>query len=1242
MSDRANSLERINDCAAVRISLASPEDILRWSCGEVKTAETINYRTLRPEKDGLFCQRIFGPEKDHECACGKYRGLRFKGLTCDRCGVLVAHARVRRKRMGHIELAAPVVHLWFFRNLPSRLALLLGVRAGALERLVYYQNHVVLDPGETPLTPGQILSEGDYHEARQAHGKVFRAGTGAEAIEELLRGLDLATLATSIRADLATASATRREDLITRLQVVEALLYSGNQPEWMVLRRLPVIPPDLRPVVQMPGGALACSDLNDLYRRVVARSTRLRRLMTLDAPQVILRSEKRMLQQAVDALFDNDRCSQPVLGATRRPLKSLADAVKGKQGRFRENLLGKRVDYSARSVIVVGPGLKLHQCGLPRRIALELFQPFVIRQLREWEQAVSLKRARALIHEQGEVVWAALEEVMRGRHVLLNRAPTLHRMGIQAFEPVLVEGNAIRLHPMVCKAFNADFDGDQMAVHLPLSVEAAVEAAVLMTPAANVLSPASGRPIITPTQDIVLGCYYLTCALRFLILDLRLTAFATPAEVLHALEQGKIGLHTPIQIRLSGRREVISENNQSQIANPKSKILTTVGRVVFNDVLPAGMPFYNLAMNTASLNRVVADCHGQLGRRATVELLDQIKALGFRHVTRGGLSFSVDDLRTPESKARLIGEAEREAEKARRLYEGGDISQTEYERMLIDLWTDTRDKLTDDLMDSLAEDGRTGGAGLNPVYLMARSGARGGKEQIRQLAGMRGLITRPSGEIVPTPIKSSLREGLTVLEFFSSTHGARKGLADTALKTSEAGYLARKLADVAQNVVVTIHDCGTTRGLARQALERDGRIEQSLAEAIQGRVACREVRHPVTDEVIVPAGATIGLALSHQLAALGIDRVLVRSPLTCEASLGICRLCYGTDLSTGSLVELGTAVGIIAAQSISEPGTQLTMRTFHIGGVHTTQDITLGLPRVIELFEARAPGKKGRPAAVLAEVSGRVRLGTGTGARRGHRALFIQPLDDHGHADGREREHRLPERAGLLVESGAVVEQGQPLTEGRPLTRDLLRLCGEEAARDYLLQEVQAVYRAQGVVIDDRHVEIIIARMLSRVRVVSPGDTRLLPGAVVDRQALRETNDRLTGVLRIKEPGDSGHPEGILVPRTDLAETVRGLKAEGKRPPTAVRPQPARCVPLLQGISRAALCSDSFISAASFQETARVLADAALAGKVDRLVGLKENVIAGRLVPAGTGFPAYQEMEVCLADPHLEDDKVTR
>lgn len=1424
--------DRINDYGSVRISLASPHDIRSWSFGEVKKPETINYRTYRPERDGLFCERIFGPEKDWECACGKYRGMKYKGMICDRCGVKVTHSRVRRKRMGHIELAAPVVHIWFFKAMPSRLGTLLDMKTTSLEKIIYFQDYVVVDTGDpnvTGLKDKQLLTEEQYREAREKFGDGFGAEMGAEASRKLLERLDLVKLSTELRDKLVAESQKEKSskqklrDYVKRLKVVESLRDSGiggpqNKPEWMVLECIPVIPPDLRPLVLLDSGNFATSDLNDLYRRIINRNNRLKKLVDLNAPEVIIRNEKRMLQQSVDALFDNNRCKRPVLGSSNRPLKSLTDMIKGKQGRFRENLLGKRVDYSARSVIVVGPELKLHQCGLPKKIALELYQPFIIRRLKELNYADTIKSAKKMLERKDEQVWDILEEVIKNHPVLLNRAPTLHRMGIQAFEPTLIEGNAIRIHPLVCKGFNADFDGDQMAVHLPLSIEAQVEAHVLMMSTNNIFSPANGHPIISPSQDIVMGCYYLTATRGELGESGEAgegKTFASPQEVFLAFQQRKVGTHARIYVRLPHEKKVIFQNKEGKLdeldRNPNAGgsksglVLTTVGRVIFNDILHAKMAFYDIGMTSKNLARVISDCYQLMGRRETIDLLDRMKDVGFRESTRSGLSFATDDLKTPHNKERVIRDTEKEVDRFRKQYDIGNITEVERYNKVIDLWTHARDQITQQMMTDLKEDKRPDDKGvqrpyINPIFLMAHSGARGSIEQIRQLAGMRGLMAKPNGTIIETPIRANFREGLSVLEYFSSTHGARKGLADTALKTADSGYLTRKLADVAQNVVITLEDCGSTQGVSKTAVYKGEEIERSLAESIRGRVSRNTIRHPVSDEVIVEENQMITHDMARKVEALGIDKIIVRSPMTCQASLGVCRLCYGMDLATGGLVEEGMAVGIIAAQSIGEPGTQLTMRTFHIGGVvkrdvgehrhkakkagtvkfqgitiaindegkrvaltrngeiqimdpkgrqleayvirngsilkveegqqvtqsqelsewdpHNTpivadrggkirfddiekdktlriehnpitgreewqimehkgdlhpqiiieddrgqilmsyfmpekavlyvrqgqkvtagtflaktplelsgiQDITGGLPRVTEIFEARKP----RDPAVMAEVAGEVRLGE---KRRGKRIILVQPKDDDGKAIGEPVEHQVPPGKHLRVHTNDRVKEGDPLVFGPLVPHDILRISGIEAVQSYLVREVQSVYRSQRVDIDDKHIEVIVSQMLRKVKVERTGDTGLLPGIVIDKFTFRAVNERLRECVKVKNPGDSKFEQGKIVSKEAFEEERKRCDDEDKTPPTWQPPESSTCSTQLLGITKAAVQSDSFISAASFQETTKVLTEAALAGKVDYLVGLKENVILGHLIPAGTGFRMHQDSEVRLNVP---------
>ena len=1405
MSIGEATYDRVNDYSAVKISLARPHDIRSWSFGEVKKPETINYRTFRPEKDGLMCEKIFGPEKDWECSCGKYRGMKYKGMICDRCQVKVTHSRVRRKRMGHIELAAPVVHIWFFKAMPSRLGALLDMKTSSLEKVIYFQDYVVLDPKDTPLKKQQLLTEEEFREARATHGDgSFEAEMGAEAVRKLLLGLDLVTLSKELREDLATTnSKQKKKDLVNRLKIVEAIRDSENKPEWMVLDVIPVIPPDLRPLVMLDSGNFATSDLNDLYRRIINRNNRLKKLVDLNAPEVIIRNEKRMLQQSVDALFDNNRCKRPVLASSNRPLKSLTDMIKGKQGRFRENLLGKRVDYSARSVIVVGPTLRLHQCGLPKKIALELYQPFIIRRLKELGHADTIKSAKKMLERKDAEVWDILEEVIRNHPVLLNRAPTLHRMGIQAFEPVLVEGNAIKLHPLVCKGFNADFDGDQMAVHLPLSIEAQVEAHTLMLATNNIFSPANGNPIISPSQDVVMGCYYLTMTMPGRGGEGMVFKDFAEVELAHGL--GKVDTHAKIKVRLPATRRLKTDADTP--SKPGAVIETTAGRVLFNSILPEPMLFYNLPMKSGELARVISDCYQTLGRRSTIDLLDDMNRIGFSWSTKSGLSFATDDLITPMNKGRIIADAEKEVLKILKRYQKGVITDGERYNSVLDAWTHAREQITKEMMaeleqDTDAKDNRRSGY-VNPIQLMAQSGARGGVEQIRQLAGMRGLMAKPSGKIIETPIKANFREGLTVLEYFSSTHGARKGLADTALKTADSGYLTRKLADVAQNVVVTMHDCGTTQGITKTVIYRGEKVDVSLADSIRGRVSRSNIVNPKSSEVIVREDDLIDRTVAAQIEELGLEKIQVRSPLTCEAPLGVCRLCYGMDLSTGSLVEEGMAVGIIAAQSIGEPGTQLTMRTFHIGGVgqraieeseykskragtvkftrlrtveneqgesivlarnceiaivdakghelekfeipagailkvqenqevkpsailvqwdpHSipilaevagkvryedvvegetlriekdpsghlrrmvmehkgvyhpqiviedesgqiqefyylpekayievspgeivkaghvlaktpreasgTQDITGGLPRVTEIFEARKP----KDPAIMAETDGKVEISKEK--RRGKRSIIVR------NESGIEHEHLVTHGKHLRVHPGDYVRAGEALVDGPLVPHDILRISGEEAVQQYLVREIQNVYRSQRVDIDDKHIEIIVSQMLRKVKIETVGDTTLLPGSVLDKFEFRQANDRLTNCLRITEKGDSEFAEGSIVPKDVLEQTNAQIEVLGGSAARGDKPKSASASTQLLGITKASVQSSSFISAASFQETTKVLTEAALAGKTDNLVGLKENVILGHLIPAGTGFNTFQSAEVRVRPEALDALRLDR
>lgn len=1388
--------ERVNDFGAVRVSLASPHDIRSWSFGEVKKPETINYRTYRPERDGLFCERIFGPEKDWECACGKYRGMKYKGMICDRCGVKVTHSRVRRKRMGHIELAAPVVHIWFFKAMPSRLGALLNMKTTSLEKVVYFQDYVVVDPGDTPLRLAQLLTEEEAREKRKKYGEgSFEIDMGAEAVKKLLMGLDLVDLSVKLRKELIeTGSQQKKKELIKRLRIIEQLRDSTNRPEWMVLDVIPVIPPDLRPLVLLDSGNFATSDLNDLYRRIINRNNRLKKLVDLNAPEVIVRNEKRMLQQSVDALFDNNRCKRPVLGSSNRPLKSLTDMIKGKQGRFRENLLGKRVDYSARSVIVVGPELHLHQCGLPKKIALELFQPFIIRRLKELGHADTIKSAKRMLERKDDEVWDILDEVITNHPVMLNRAPTLHRMGIQAFEPTLVEGNAIRLHPLVCRGFNADFDGDQMAVHLPLSIEAQVEAHTLMLATHNIFSPANGAPIISPSQDIVMGCGYLT--LKRPGRPGEGMIFSNVDEVHTALGHEKVSLHATIKVRMPKDRRVVGDGADEYVSG--GLIETSPGRVVFNDILDSRMAFYNLNMRSKDLSRVISDSYLQRGRRATIGLLDRMKSLGFRESTKSGLSFATSDLVTSPDKEKIIGDAEAKVLKQLKLYDRGIITDQERYNQVLDIWTHAREEITNSMMIELENDIREEGAYVNPIYLMADSGARGGKEQIRQLSGMRGLMAKPSGEIIETPIKSNFREGLTVLEYFSSTHGARKGLADTALKTADSGYLTRKLADICQNMVITCHDCGTAQGITRGIVYRGEKVEIGLADSVRGRVSRTNIVNAITDEVIVREGEMITHAIAIKIEEMGLEKIQVRSPMTCEAPLGMCQLCYGMDLSTGRIVEEGLAAGIIAAQSIGEPGTQLTMRTFHIGGVASkdieqsdlktrragrvrfarmrsvtnsegkmivltrnaeiiltdekgrelekyqipngatlavkeedevtsgqilcqwdphavpilsevggvvkledciegqtmrtekevtghlrrtivehkgdlhpqiilqdstgkildfyylperasievedgqtvsagavvaktpreaagTQDITGGLPRVTELFEARKP----KDPAIIAEIDGEVELPQER--KRGKRIIIVRG------EDGTEKEHVIPPGKPLLVHANDLVRAGDALVRGPLVPHDILRVSGVEAVQQYLLHEIQTVYRSQRVEIDDKHVEIVVSQMLRKVKITDPGDTELLPGSTIDKYEFRAANQQVRKSVRVTDSGSTEYQISDVVLESEIETVNAEIEAEGGVATTFTSARPAKAVTQLLGITKAAVQSESFISAASFQETTKVLTEAALGGRIDHLVGLKENVILGHLIPAGTGFHSHQDSDVRIRPEALQE-----
>ncbi|RMD79202.1 MAG: DNA-directed RNA polymerase subunit beta' [Gammaproteobacteria bacterium] len=1349
---------------AIRIGLASPQKIRSWSYGEVKKPETINYRTFKPERDGLFCAKIFGPVKDYECLCGKYKRLKHRGVVCEKCGVEVTLARVRRERMGHIELASPVAHIWFLKSLPSRMGLLLDMTLRDIERVLYFESFVVIDPGLTKLERGQLLTDEQYLEAIEEYGDEFDARMGAEAIHALLSSLDLKTEVDKLRAEIAsTTSETRIKKLAKRLKLMEAFLKSGNRPEWMVLTVLPVLPPELRPLVPLDGGRFATSDLNDLYRRVINRNNRLKRLLDLNAPDIIVRNEKRMLQEAVDALLDNGRRGKAITGTNRRPLKSLADMIKGKQGRFRQNLLGKRVDYSGRSVIVVGPTLKLHQCGLPKTMALELFKPFIFSKLQRRGLAATIKAAKRLVENQVPEVWDILEEVIREHPVLLNRAPTLHRLGIQAFEPVLIEGKAIQLHPLVCTAYNADFDGDQMAVHVPLSLEAQVEARALMMSTNNVLSPANGDPIIVPTQDVVLGLYYMTRERA----GAKGTGkvFASTDEVHRAYESGAVDLHARVKVRI--REVTFGEDGERQ--ERVSLVDTTVGRALLADLLPEGLPFelINRDLNKKAISRLVNACYRTAGLKETVIFADRLMYTGFRYATRSGVSVGMEDMVIPKAKADILAAAEQEVKQIEQQYVSGLVTAGEKYNKVVDIWSRTNEQVAKAMMEELGTevvrlpDGQeVKQPSFNSIFMMADSGARGSAAQIRQLAGMRGLMAKPDGSIIETPITANFREGLDVLQYFISTHGARKGLADTALKTANSGYLTRRLVDVAQDLVVTEEDCGTTQGIVKASLIEGGDVVEPLRERVLGRVVAEDVPYPgKEDEIAVPAGTLLDERWVDRLEEMGIDRIKVRSPITCETRYGVCAQCYGRDLARGHQVNIGEAIGVIAAQSIGEPGTQLTMRTFHIGGAasraavassvevkskgriryhnlktvkhaqgnvvvsrsgelavvdesglererykvrygaiikvddgapvspgqrvahwdpHThpiitevagrvrfqdfvegvtvqtrtdevtgqqsyvvtdpktrsaqakdtrpairlvdeqgqelclagtnipavyylppgaivslrdgdqvscgdvlaripqetgkTRDITGGLPRVADLFEARKP----KDPAILAEISGTVSFGKETKGKR--RLVITAP-------DGTQHEELVPKWRNILVFEGEHVEKGEVVVDGNPNPHDILRLLGVEELANYILNEVQEVYRLQGVRINDKHIEVIIRQMLRKVEVTAPGDTEFLKGEQVEKARLMEVNEQ--------------------------------VRAQDK--------QPASWAPLLLGITKASLATESFISAASFQETTRVLTEAAVAGKVDELRGLKENVIVGRLIPAGTGLAYHQE-----------------
>ena len=1153
----------LNNFESIKIGLASPERIREWSRGEVKKPETINYRTLKPEKDGLFCERIFGPQKDWECHCGKYRRVRYKGVVCDRCGVEVTKSKVRRERMGHIELAAPMSHIWYFKGIPSRMGLLLDMSPRSLEKILYFASYVVIDPGETGLNEKQLLTEKEFRSNYEKYGNTFEVGMGAEAVKKLLMRIDLEQESKLLRDDLKDSTGQKRVRTIRRLEVVEAFKKSGNKPEWMILEAIPVIPPDLRPMVQLDGGRFATSDLNDLYRRVINRNNRLKRLLELGAPDIIVRNEKRMLQEAVDALIDNGRRGRPVTGPGNRPLKSLSDMLKGKQGRFRQNLLGKRVDYSGRSVIVVGPDIKFYQCGIPRKMALELFKPFVMDKLVKEGYAHNIKSAKSLVEKVKPEVWDVLEEVIKSHPVLLNRAPTLHRLGIQAFEPVLVEGKAIRLHPLACTAYNADFDGDQMAVHVPLSVEAQAEARFLMLSVNNILAPKDGSPITTPSQDMVLGCYYLTIESQGGEKGTG-TVFKDFNELMMAYQTKAVELHSTVKMR------IVLEDGRVGITE------STVGRFIFNENIPQDLGFVNreedpfgleinYLVDKKALGKIIDKCFRRHGNTITAEVLDHIKSLGFKYSTIGGITVAVADMKIPETKKDLIKDAEVQVEKYEKVFRRGLISDEERYEKVIDTWTKTTEKVTDELMNGLER--------MNNIYIMAHSGARGSKNQIRQLAGMRGLMANASGKTVEIPVKSNFREGLSVMEYFTSSHGARKGLADTALRTADSGYLTRRLVDVSQDVIVRDFDCGTTETTEIFAITDGSEAIEDLYDRIVGRYTIDAILHPETGEVLVEADTMIQEDDAEAIINAGIERVNIRTVLNCKTHHGVCSKCYGRNLATGKEVHIGEAVGIIAAQSIGEPGTQLTMRTFHTGGV-AGGDITQGLPRVEELFEARKP----KGLAIISEITGRVEIDE-TGKRK---EVIVIPKE------GEREVYQIPYGSRIRVKQGQLVEAGDPLTQGSINPHDIVRVKGIGGVQEYIVKEVQRVYRLQGVDINDKHIEVIVRQMLSKVKVEDPGDTDLLPGGYEDVLTFQECNEE--------------------------------AESKGLRPAIAKR--------VLLGITKASLATDSFLSAASFQETTRVLTEAAIKGKEDHLIGLKENVILGKLIPAGTGMKKYRNIAV--------------
>ncbi len=1191
---------------SIKIGLASPEKIREWSHGEVKKPETINYRTLKPERDGLYCERIFGPTKDWECHCGKYKRIRYKGVVCDRCGVEVTKAKVRRERMGHIELAAPVSHIWYFKGIPSRMGLILSMSPKALEKVLYFGSYVVLDEGDTDLHQKDLLSEREYKDMLEKYGNTFRVGMGAEAIKELLCAIDLDKESEELKRQLANSTGQKKVRIIKRLDVVESFRLSGNRPEWMILDALPVIPPDIRPMVQLDGGRFATSDLNDLYRRVINRNNRLKRLLELGAPDIIVRNEKRMLQEAVDALIDNGRRGRPVTGPGNRPLKSLSDMLKGKQGRFRQNLLGKRVDYSGRSVIVVGPELKIYQCGLPKEMAIELFKPFVMKKLVEKQLAHNVKSAKRMIERLQTEVWDVLEEVIKEHPVMLNRAPTLHRLGIQAFEPVLVEGRAIKLHPLVCTAYNADFDGDQMAVHVPLSVEAQAECRFLLLSPNNLLKPSDGAPVTVPTQDMILGMYYLTLCKEELVkqevetdaegnsvLDGEGNPITHPVykiyrdekEAILAYENREVSLHEPVKVR---RTLVFDGVSESRV------VITTVGRIIFNEAIPQNLGYVDrtnedekfryeidFLVTKKSIGQIINKCINRRGATETADMLDKIKSLGYKYSTKAALTVSISDMEIPKEKKEYLAEAEEMVEKITKKYKRGFMTDDERHNKVIETWNIANNKITDALLKGLGK--------YNNIYMMANSGARGSNSQIKQLAGMRGLMANPSGGIIELPIKSNFREGLSVLEYFISAHGARKGLTDTALRTADSGYLTRRLVDVSQDIIIREWDCTSegkeVPGLWVSAFTDGNEVIESLQDRLRGRWSINDIVDPNTGEVIVKADTMITPDQAEQVEKAGIESVLIRTVLTCRSKIGVCAKCYGANMASGRSVRIGESVGIIAAQSIGEPGTQLTMRTFHTGGI-AGDDITQGLPRVEELFEARKP----KGLAIISEFGGTVSV---TDNKKKREVTITN------NETGEAKDYLIPYGSRIKVYDGDVIGAGDEITEGSVNPHDILKIKGLRGVQNYMIQEVQRVYRLQGVEINDKHIEVIVRQMLKRVKIDEIGDTQFLPGSLVDWLIFEDTNAALE---------------------------EQGL-------------EPAKGQRVLLGITKASLATDSFLSAASFQETTRVLTEAAIKGKIDPLNGLKENVIIGKPIPAGTGMARYRNIDIETGLENMEEEE---